>query len=326
MSNIFLAPRSKETSHENFESTIIGGRTYEFLEPYLNAAEKDVLSKYSKIAIWGNKESLKSRWLKMKTGDFILFYAKGSFRYSARVVLTKLSNELGKKLWPEDDDGEPWPCLFFIDNLREINIPIKVVQELAEYEPTWDRVQGFMPMRESGVRNIEFKFGSVEEFLNQKPEVYSAINKIIEANNDEVVEGEREDYVIYDKAALLRDATAFINTKDSHVILTGSQKVRVENRSQKQKIAKIEGYSCQVCGWTLEWENSKGKRAFRIDVDHIIDKADGGTEEAANLWALCPNCHVKKTLGVIKIDLKKRKVYENGVEIKLNHDNHLKWI
>ena len=105
MKNIFLAPRSNETSYKNFESTIQGGRSYEFLEPYLNEQEKKVLSAYSQISVWGNKGSLRSRWEKMVPGDFVLFYAKGAFYYSARVVLTKYSEELGEKLWPADEDG-----------------------------------------------------------------------------------------------------------------------------------------------------------------------------------------------------------------------------
>ena len=72
----------------------------------------------------------------------------------------------------------------------------------------------------------------------------------------------------------------------------------------------------------MEWTNSKGKQVYRIDIDHIIEKSDGGGEELSNLWALCPNCHVKKTLGVIKVDLKNKKVTDNGEEIDIL-DNHL---
>ncbi|RJR13006.1 HNH endonuclease, partial [Candidatus Parcubacteria bacterium] len=62
-----------------------------------------------------------------------------------------------------------------------------------------------------------------------------------------------------------------------------------------------------------------------IDVDHIVDKANKGGEELSNLWVLCPNCHVKKTLGVITVDLDMKKVYERGKEISLHHDSHLGW-
>lgn len=323
MKNIFLAPRSNETSHKNFDSTILGGRPYSFVEPYLSEEEKKILSGSETVSVWGNKEALRSRWEKMQPGDYILFYAHGVFYYSARVVLTTHNEELARKLWPVDEDGAPWPCLFFVDQLTETKIPIKVVQELAEYEPTWNRVQGFMMLRESGTAAIVEKFGSVETFLGQTPETYTIIDNIIEREKDEIVEGTKEEEV--DTETLLREATAYRDQGPSHIIQTTTSKKRLENKAQKRKIAQIEGYACQICNWSLEWKNSKGEPSYRIDIDHIIDKAQGGGEEASNLWALCPNCHVKKTLGVITVDLKQGKVFENGVEVKLHHDGHLGW-
>ena len=326
MKNIFLAPRANETSHENFESSIIVGRSYKVLEPYLDEEEKKILSKYLeiKIRIWGNKESLLSRWKKMKEGDYVLFYAKGIFNYSARVVLTKHSPELGREIWKVDEDGEPWSCLFFVDNLNEINIPIRVVQELAEYEPTWDRVQGFMPLNELGTKAIIQKFGSIESFLGQKAEVYKVIEDIIEQKEDEIVEDSDTDEVV-DKEKLLADAQNYHNVSPSHVVVDSPHKTRVENKIQKKRIAKLEGHSCQVCGWSLGWTNSKGKKVKRIDGDHIIDKAKGGGEEVKNLWVLCPNCHVKKTLKVITIDLSNKVLREGDQEVKMHHDSHLEW-
>ncbi|MCK9209056.1 MAG: HNH endonuclease [Salinivirgaceae bacterium] len=323
MKNIFLAPRSNETAYENFESTIIGGRPYGFIEPFLDEKEKTILSKYQIISIWGNKESLMSRWEKMQPGDFVLFYAKGIFYYSARVVLTKYSVELGTKLWPLDENGNPWPCLFFVDDLKEVNIPIKTVQELAEYEPTWDRVQGFMRLNDEGLQAITEKFGSIETFLNQKPEVYQAIESIIEKTKEEIIEDEVVE--IIDKDKILEEAKNFRDVGEGYALDSSPRKVRVENRIQKKRVAELEDYSCQVCNWSLEWINSKGKKSYRIDIDHITDKAKGGGEELSNLWALCPNCHTKKTLGVININKENKTIEENEIEIKLHHDNHLGW-
>lgn len=44
-----------------------------------------------------------------------------------------------------------------------------------------------------------------------------------------------------------------------------------------------------------------GKNGWIIQIDHIIDKADRGDENIKSLWALCPNCHSKKTYGAITI-------------------------
>jgi len=323
MKNIFLAPRGNETAYENFESTIIGGRPYNFIEPFLDEKEKTILSKYSTISVWGNKESLMSRWEKMAPGDFVLFYAKGVFYYSARVVLTKYSVELGTKLWPLDENGNPWSCLFFVDELKEVNIPIKTVQELADYEPTWDRVMGFMKLNDEGLQAITEKFGSIETFLSQKPEVYQAIESIIEKTKEEIIEDEIAETI--DKNKILEEAKNFRDAGEGYALDSFPRKIRVENRVQKKRVAELEDYSCQVCNWSLEWINSKGKKSYRIDIDHITDKAKGGGEELSNLWALCPNCHTKKTLGVITIDQENKIIKENDVEVKLHHDSHLGW-
>lgn len=59
-------------------------------------------------------------------------------------------------------------------------------------------------------------------------------------------------------------------------------------------------------------------------MDHIIEKSKGGGESFDNLWVLCPNCHAKKTRGVITIDPIKKMVKEKGKVITIQ-DNHLDW-
>lgn len=66
-----------------------------------------------------------------------------------------------------------------------------------------------------------------------------------------------------------------------------------------------------------------GKRAWIIHVDHIIEKSEKGGEDLWNLWVLCPNCHEKKTRGIILVDLEKKQVFEAGNKIELKQDNHL---
>jgi hypothetical protein len=71
---IFLAPRSNETSHKNFLSTIESGVNFSMVEPYLTDEGKQILSKYDKLFVWGNRETKKASWDKMQTGDLVLFY------------------------------------------------------------------------------------------------------------------------------------------------------------------------------------------------------------------------------------------------------------
>ncbi len=49
----------------------------------------------------------------------------------------------------------------------------------------------------------------------------------------------------------------------------------------RRKILLDRGNKCLKCGW------SKG----RCDIHHVVQKADGGTDNEDNLIIVCPNCH-----------------------------------
>lgn len=140
-------------------------------------------------------------------------------------------------------------------------------------------------------------------------------------SDEEVVEGAINPGE--DKSALLSAALAFIQTGPHHV--EGEQKRRRrESRRQKERIARLEDYTCQVCGWSMTWTDRLGRPRRYIHIDHIQDKAGEHGEECENLWALCPNCHAKKTFGLISIDSNQRQVLVDGHPTVIR-DHHL-WI
>lgn len=122
---------------------------------------------------------------------------------------------------------------------------------------------------------------------------------------------------------LMAAARAFKDDGPSHVSGKGQRRVRRENREQKRRIAAIENYTCQICGFRYEFTDSSGTQRWICDVDHIIEKSDGGTEDIQNLLVLCPNCHAKKTRGAILVDSQTLRFYENGEERELIRDHHL---
>jgi len=127
-----------------------------------------------------------------------------------------------------------------------------------------------------------------------------------------------------DKNIILAQAKAFDNSMaESHYTSYGLRKIRKENQIQKRRVAALENYTCQLCGFRCEYIRTNGKRAWIIHVDHILEKAAKGSENLTNLWVLCPNCHSKKTYGVINIDLARKKITDGEREIRLWQDNHL---
>lgn len=58
------------------------------------------------------------------------------------------------------------------------------------------------------------------------------------------------------------------------------------------EVLKRDGHTCQNCG---RKENKDKRRYCGCEVDHIIEVADGGTDDMANLQILCSTCHRRKT-------------------------------
>ena len=60
-----------------------------------------------------------------------------------------------------------------------------------------------------------------------------------------------------------------------------------------------DGYKCRACG------KSKHKDGVRLDVHHIIRKADGGTDIPENVVTLCHDCHEAHHKGERKLKFKR---------------------
>jgi hypothetical protein len=167
---IFLAPRSNETSYKSFLSTIENGVDYSIVEPDLDQTGKKILGTQSNLFVWGTKESKKASWDKMDTGDLVLFYKgregnepEGKFLYAGKLLYKQHSRDLGQALWPPKTGELPWPCVFFLNELMPVYIPISDIQKFGGY--TFDRIQGFMPLNDTGVKKILSHFGSIDNFL-----------------------------------------------------------------------------------------------------------------------------------------------------------------
>jgi hypothetical protein len=184
---IFLAPRSNETSHKNFLSTIENGVDLTIVEPHLNDEGRKTLSGKSKLFAWGNKESKKGSWDKMEYGDLVLFYKgrekkerEGKIVYAGTLIHKQHSTELGLSLWPPKKDQELWTCIFFLENLIPVYIPISEISDFAGYSRTFI-VQGFMPLKEEGVKRIIDRFDTIGKFLDYYSKESSSIPTELEA-------------------------------------------------------------------------------------------------------------------------------------------------
>lgn len=56
----------------------------------------------------------------------------------------------------------------------------------------------------------------------------------------------------------------------------------------RKRILERDKYLCMLCA-------EQGRLSEATDVDHIINKAKGGTDDESNLQSLCAPCHKEKT-------------------------------
>ena len=122
--------------------------------------------------------------------------------------------------------------------------------------------------------------------------------------------------------SIYNEAQKFSDYENQYYYVTKEVKQRHESKKQKERIAILENHTCQICGFQQSYINNEGKKRWIIEVDHIIGKAQGGGENIDNMLVLCPNCHAKKTYGIIEID-ENYNVYENGNKIEISN-HHIK--
>ncbi|MEZ3114373.1 AAA family ATPase [Halobaculum sp. MBLA0147] len=159
-SRIFLAPYANEAAYSNFEKTVIEG------EAATDLAElTDKTFHSDTVRLWGTTVS---SWDDITPGDFLLFYREGEYRHAARVNDKEINEEIGRRVWPNHDEDDPWTKLLYLDDPVEINADSRAVHDMAGYENSY--VIGFQPLNDQGVETIRDRFGSVEQFVYWSPD------------------------------------------------------------------------------------------------------------------------------------------------------------
>lgn len=72
---------------------------------------------------------------------------------------------------------------------------------------------------------------------------------------------------------------------------TVSETKRTRGRAwmtKRERILKRDSGLCQAC-------KAAGRLKLAFEVDHIVELADGGTDDDTNLQSLCVECHKDKT-------------------------------
>lgn len=313
MKHLYLAPRSNETAYKNYISSMQGIEKSTLIG-YFDENDKEQLKDIETIHAWGCQPSLESKWAGMRFGDYVLFYAKGRFVSIGELIFKKKSAPLALALWPRNKDtNEPWSCVFFVDKLVQIDLPLEDFNELTGYE--LPSVMGFMPVRK-GMEKLEERFGDIEGFVESLKSglVPADINEIASFSKSNLSNKSLEDLAKFDELTRRLDDRNIEEVLRQHAeAALGSTPEKVAKVTQtykrnRQLVKDIKAkYSneCQICGFTFKMANG----AFYSEAAHIIPISShkAGVDSPDNIWVLCANHH--KMLDTHAIDAVSRTQY-----------------
>lgn len=305
MRNIFLAPRSNETAYKNYVSSMQGVPKAR-LEKYLKNSEKASLQNIDVIHAWGCQPSLEGRWKEMQYGDYVFFYTRGRFVSVGELIFKKKSNELALELWPRSKQTqEPWSCVFFVDKLVEINLPLEDFNRVTGYGLT--AVMGFMPVRK-GMMQISKKFGDVGNFVDMLKSglLLSDIDELATVAKERLSNRQMENIAKFDELTRGRDEREIEEALKRHAEsaegaspekVTKIIKTYKRNRKLVDDMKDKYNNHCQICNFTFKTGTGK----FYSEAAHIIPVSSGkeGVDSPDNIWILCANHHKMLDFGAI---------------------------
>jgi hypothetical protein len=307
---------------------------------------------------WAFNEHNKGLWGRLEAGDVAIFHSTGKSDVpnakakSSVIGIGYIGDGMYQKSeywWIQEqrDQEVHWPYvvpfteMYFFSNPKAIDFTLDtldkdsstVAKEIAAL------LSSALPIAELNERAKaidpsvpSFPVNGSASGINEAHEVlildaidnYYAPTKLQESNNvEERLEQSIDERIAgMSDEALMREASSYTPPKDNYKEVDSKKRVRKESQKQKRIVAKLYNYSCQVCAFRVEYKRKNGRVGYIIEIDHIKDKALGGDERLENLWALCPNCHKKKTRGVITINVDTQTVEENGKTITIT-DKHL---
>ena len=86
------------------------------------------------VKIWGLKPSQEHLWNKVELGDILLSYNSKRFIYSSVVCFkytsqpsqasVRVAESIAQRVWGLDVQGNTWPYLLFLKDVRQIDIPL----------------------------------------------------------------------------------------------------------------------------------------------------------------------------------------------------------
>jgi hypothetical protein len=224
-------------------------------------------------AAWGvtpGENSVNERkWQRVDLGDIALFSKEGRI-FSVGTIVMKLHRPtLARELWKEGEDGNTWEFMYFLRDIREVDIPYQKFNAAAGYDSNYV-IRGFNVLGEDKSAAV-FRMLNMENPETPNEKALEDIQNLVAASGefDPETEGEGRDQVL---SSICRRR--------------GQQEFR-------RKL--IEAYSgrCAISGCDAPQT---------LEAAHIMPYNGPKTNHPANGLLLRADLHVLFDLGLIAVD------------------------
>lgn len=172
----FLVPASKENIQKTISKEVLLSTAERFIAPFEFKELKGLLGDKKGFNCWAVSESRRSLFAEMKAEDIVLFTIKGTgkFELIGEIFYKITCKELGEYLWPYVP-GEPWSFIYFIRNIKEIDVDKKNFIEDLGYDKNYD-VPGAIKVNEYNFQRLkdifrEGKYNELRDYID-KGEIY----------------------------------------------------------------------------------------------------------------------------------------------------------
>lgn len=186
MNRIILQPAGNKDAKKHYVDTIKNPIPLPTIKPYVT---EEIYYKLKNIfregcvPVWGvtpgKKDVNKNKWLKVTSGDIVLFSRNNKIFSSATVAFTIHNKELSLKLWKTNKEGETWEYMYFLDEVVQQHIPYKIFNKAASYEIN-NTIQGFSVLeKEKSLQIMNLLDLQSETYYSEisKEEYYKSISE-----------------------------------------------------------------------------------------------------------------------------------------------------
>jgi MoxR-like ATPase len=162
---LFFAPASGKAAQEHVRLSLSRP-----IAPDLSATlSSEILERASNDGLyyaWGARPGARNdlTWLRMRAGDYVVFYVTGLYQYIARVKVTVRSTPTAEQIWGLDPGGASWELIYFLTPPQRIDVPLETLSDTLQAAP----YQGFVELPEARVAKVVATYGSVEEFVARR--------------------------------------------------------------------------------------------------------------------------------------------------------------